>query len=95
MNFFKVITQDFSSCVCFWLQFNMEQRRREQEHHEKHQELQQLMHKDRSQQSESVHTHTHTLSKAFTLMTCFCKFKLRFQAAVLHLIFKNKHFSEC
>lgn len=34
------------------LQFNMEQRRREQEQHEKQQELQQLKHKDKSQQSE-------------------------------------------
>uniref|UniRef100_A0A8C4E774 Histone deacetylase n=1 Tax=Dicentrarchus labrax TaxID=13489 RepID=A0A8C4E774_DICLA len=33
------------------IRFNMEQRRREQEHHEKHQELQQLKHKDKSQQS--------------------------------------------
>lgn len=33
-------------------QFNMEQRRREQEQHEKQQELQQLKHKDKSQQSE-------------------------------------------
>lgn len=37
-------------------QFNMEQRRREQEHHEKQQELQQLKHKDKSQQSEYLHT---------------------------------------
>lgn len=36
----------------------MEQRRREQEHHEKQQELQQLKHKDKSQQSESIHTLT-------------------------------------
>lgn len=36
----------------------MEQRRREQEHHEKQQELQQLKHKDKSQQSEFIHTHT-------------------------------------
>lgn len=35
----------------------MEQRRREQEHHEKQQELQQLKHKDKSQQSEFIHTH--------------------------------------
>lgn len=33
-------------------QFNMEQKRREQEQHEKQQELQQLKHKDKSQQSE-------------------------------------------
>ncbi|XP_015248878.1 PREDICTED: histone deacetylase 7 isoform X2 [Cyprinodon variegatus] len=33
------------------IRFNMEQRRREQEQHEKQQELQQLKHKDRSQQS--------------------------------------------
>ncbi|XP_074498975.1 histone deacetylase 7 isoform X1 [Sebastes fasciatus] len=33
------------------IRFNMEQRRREQEHHEKQQELQQLKHKDKSQQS--------------------------------------------
>lgn len=39
-------------------QFNMEQRRREQEHHEKQQELQQLKHKDKSQQSEYIHTQT-------------------------------------
>lgn len=36
----------------------MEQRRREQEHHEKQQELQQLKHKDKSQQSEYIHTNT-------------------------------------
>lgn len=35
----------------------MEQRRREQEHHEK-QELQQLKHKEKSQQSKTTHTHT-------------------------------------
>lgn len=35
-------------------QFNMEQRRWEQEHHEKQQELQQLKHKDKSQQSEYI-----------------------------------------
>ncbi|XP_038579330.1 histone deacetylase 7 isoform X2 [Micropterus salmoides] len=33
------------------IRFNMEQRRREQEHHEKQHELQQLKHKDKSQQS--------------------------------------------
>uniref|UniRef100_A0AAX7TKJ3 Histone deacetylase n=1 Tax=Astatotilapia calliptera TaxID=8154 RepID=A0AAX7TKJ3_ASTCA len=33
------------------IRFNMEQRRREHEHHEKQQELQQLKHKDKSQQS--------------------------------------------
>ncbi|KAK2897961.1 histone deacetylase 7 isoform X1 [Channa argus] len=33
------------------IRFNMEQRRRAQEHHEKQQELQQLKHKDKSQQS--------------------------------------------
>lgn len=57
-------------CVCVWgVKFNMEQRRREQEHHEKQQELQQLKHKDKSQQSEYNHTHTlnFSLTTGFTL----------------------------
>lgn len=45
-------------CVWVGVKFNMEQRRREQEHHEKQQELQQLKHKDKSQQSECTHTLT-------------------------------------
>lgn len=45
--------------MCFFggVKFNMEQRRREQEQHEKQQELQQLKHKDKSQQSEYIHSH--------------------------------------
>lgn len=52
----------------------MEQRRREQEHHEKQQELQQLKHKDKSQQSESIHTHS---------LTRYYKFQFRFEVVIL------------
>lgn len=62
--------------VCGGVKFNMEQRRREQEHHEKQQELQQLKHKDKSQQSEYIHTRTlnFNLTTGFTLHLKFVHF---------------------
>lgn len=57
-------------CVFGGVKFNMEQKRREQEHHEKQQELQQLKHKDKSQQSEYIHTShiNYRLSTGFTFL---------------------------
>lgn len=45
----------------------MDQRRREQEHQEKQQELQQLKHKDKSQQSEYNHTLNTEVSSSLSL----------------------------
>lgn len=60
----------------------MEQRRREQDHHEKQQELQQLKHKDKSQQSESLHIYTHTTSMT---LTCCYKFQFTVEVVFFHI----------